>query len=731
MKSMGVHVSHPARILGLSLLLPIALAACQKAEKPAAAADVLANPVAVTQERLLKGTEDTAQWATYGGSYNEQRFSPLKKIDASNVGTLGLQWFADYDTNLDVHGTPLYVDGVLYASTAWNKLYAFDAKTGKELWRYNARVPGEWLRNVCCGNVSRGIAAYNGKIYMGTLDARLVAIDAKTGKEAWSTDTIIGDHNAPLNRLSITMAPRVAKGKVYVGASGGEFGVRGWIAAFDAETGKEVWRFYNVPGDPAKGFENEAMKKAAATWSGKWWELGGGGSVWDAAVYDPSTDLLIYGTGNATPWNALARDPKGGDNLYVASIVALKAETGEYAWHYQTTPGDNWDYDAVSPMSIADLTFDGEKKHVLIQPNKNGMLYVLNVADGKLLSADAFTEVNWNTGVDMKTGRPKVVEAARYEKEPWNLAPGVQGGHSWHPNAFSPDTGLMYIPTWEAYFPMIRDKDYKPSAGGFNLGISFLGPNMAATNMKPTDKTGITGRLKAWDPVARKVVWETEAFPNNRPSGGVLATAGGLVFQGNGAGEELRAYDAKTGQQLWSFKAQTSVFAPPITYELDGQQYIAQSVGGTAQGGYFAPGYARMLVFALGSKTVLPANQPYTPPPLNPPASTATAAVIKNGQDKYNQYCSVCHGQDGVQQRGTFPNLMVSPLLHTQQGFDQVVLQGAREEKGMGNFGKDLSAEDSAAVLGYLVSRANELKKTMPAVPPPPAASDGNQHQAD
>ena len=356
---------------------------------------------------------------------------------------------------------------------------------------------------------------------------------------------------------------------------------------------------------------------------------------------------------------------------------------------------------------------------------------MLNVADGKLLSADAFTEVNWATGVDMKTGRPQVVAAARYEKEPWNLAPGVQGGHSWHPNAYSPDTGLIYIPTWEAYFPMIRDKNYKPSAGGFNLGISFTGANMSATNLKPTDKTGITGRLKAWDPVARKVVWETEGFANNRPSGGVLATAGGLVFQGNGAGQELRAYDAKSGQQLWSFNAQTAVYAPPITYELDGQQYIAQSVGGAAQGGYFAPGYARMLVFALNSKTALPANQPYTPPPLNPPASSATAAVIKTGQDKYNQFCSVCHGQDGVQQRGTFPNLMVTPLLHTQQGFDQVVLQGAREEKGMGNFSKELTPEDSAAVLGYLVSRANELKKTMPAVPPPPAASDGNQHQAD
>ena len=725
----GFHVLNRTRLLGLSLLLPVAMVGCQKPDPSAA---LLANPAAVTQERLLKGTDDTSQWATYGGGYSEQRFSPLKAIDAGNVGTLGLSWYADYDTNLDQHGTPLYVDGVLYVSTAWNKLYAFDAKTGKQLWQYNAKVPGEWLRNVCCGNVSRGIAAYNGKIYMGTLDARLVAIDAKTGTEAWSTDTIPGDHSDPLMRFSITMAPRIARGKVFIGASGGEFGVRGWMAAFDAETGKQVWRFYNVPGDPARGFENEAMEKAAKTWSGDWWNVGGGGSVWDAAIYDPATDLLIYGTGNATPWNALARDPKRGDNLYVASIVALKAETGEYVWHYQTTPGDTWDYHAVSPMIIADLTIDGQPHHVVIQPNKNGMLYMLDVADGKLLSADAFTEVNWNTGVDMTTGKPKVVEAARYEKESWNLAPGVQGGHSWHPNAYSPETGLMYIPTWEAYFVMTNDAKFQRSPSGFNLGIDFGGPPKDPATLKPykdANRTGITGRLKAWDPVARKVVWETEAFKNDRPTGGALATAGGLVFSGNGAGQELRAYDAKTGQQLWSFNAQTSVFAGPITYELDGQQYVAASVGGNsaATGGYFAPGNARMLVFALGAKNTLPPNQAYLPPPLNPPASTASAEVVKLGGEKYNQFCSVCHGQDGVMTRGSFPNLMVTPLLHTQEGFDQVVLQGGRQEKGMGNFAKDLSAGESVAVREYLVSRANVLKAS--AAPAAPVDNTGNQHQ--
>jgi quinohemoprotein ethanol dehydrogenase len=714
-------------LLAACMVVTLSIAGCQKKEPVAAVNPLLANPAAVTNERLLKGTSDTAQWATYNGSYNEQRFSPLKLVDTSNVSQLGLVWHGDYDTNLDQNGSPLYVDGVIYVSTAWNKIYAYDAKTGTQLWQYNPKVPGEWLRNVCCGNVNRGLAAWNGKIYMGTLDARLVAVDAKTGKEAWSTSVIKGDPADPLQRFSITMAPRIAKGKVFIGASGAEFGVRGWMGAYDAETGKEVWRFFNVPDDPAKGFENPAMERAAKTWSGEWWKLGGGGTVWDGAIYDPETDLLIYGTGNGTPWNQKNRDPKGGDNLYIASLIALKSDTGEYVWHYQETPGDTWDYDAVSPIMAMDLTLGGEKKHVIVQPSKNGFLYVLEAATGKLISADAFTEVNWAKGVDLKTGRPIEVKDARYENRAWNLAPGVQGGHSWHPNAYSPETGLMYIPTWEAYFPMEADPAYQPSTGGYNLGIKFGGPNQSATNLRPTNKTGITGRLKAWDPVARKVVWETEGFTDNRPAGGALATAGGLVFYASGAAKEVRAYDAKTGQKLWSFNAQTSVFAAPITFELDGQQYLAASVGGAATGGYYAPGYARMLVFALGGKATLPPNQPYTPPALSPPPSTASADVIKHGGELYTQFCSVCHGQDGVQTRGTFPNLMVSAMLHSQEAFDQIVLQGARIEKGMGNFSKDLAAADSAAVREYLISRANVLKAAQP--PAPPVDNTGNQHQ--
>ncbi len=694
-----------ARSMGL--LLSTAVVACC-ALNETAVAGAAAN---VTAERLVKAAKEPGQWMTYGGTYSEQRFSPLEQINAGNVSTLGLQWFADYETNQDQHGSPLYIDGVIYVSTSRDVVYAFDARSGAQLWKYNPMIHGERLRyNV--GLVNRGIAAWRGKIFLGTLDARLIAIDAKTGKEAWSTDTVpdslgLGDMG---KHYSITMAPRAAKGKVFIGASGGEFGVRGWIAAFDTETGKEVWRFWTVPGDPSKGFENKALAKAAKTWSGEWWKgSGGGGTVWDAAVYDPVTDLLYFGTGNASPWNARTREPTLGDDLYSASIVAVKPDTGEYVWHYQETPGDAWDFDAVSPMMTADLTLGGKKEHVILQPSKNGFLYVLEAKTGKLLSADAFTEVNWATGVDMKTGRPNVVQAARYEKEPWDLAPGVQGGHSWHPNAYSPETGLMYIPAWEAYFTMAGPAAGSKPPPGFSLGIS-MGTRVDPSKLQPYARQGVSGRLEAWDPVARKIVWESEAYTTRGPTSGVLATAGNLVFMGNGGGKVLTAYDAKTGAKLWNFNTQTAVYAAPISYTLDGTQYIAASVGGAAQGGYFAPTHARMLVFKLGGKAVLPEPEPYSPPPLNPPPSTASAQVIAHGSEVYSQYCSVCHGANGLQARSSFPNLTVTPLLWTQPGFDQVVLLGGRADKGMGSFAKDLQPEDTAAIREYLISRANAIK---------------------
>lgn len=703
------------RSIGLAVLLSFGWIAAGNTAAPKAAN--------VTAERLLKADSEPSQWMTYNGDYQEQRYSRLTQLTPANVKRLGLVWFADYDTNLQQAGSPLYIDGVIYVSTAWSKVYAFDARTGKTLWKYDPRTPGEWIRNVCCGIVNRGIAAWNGKIYIGTLDGRLVALDARNGTEVWSTLTI--DRS---KHYSITSAPRIAKGKVFIGESGGEYGVRGYLSAYDAETGKLDWRFYTVPGNPKDGFENDAMRKAAATWKGDWWKLGGGGTVWDAIVYDPKTDLIYFGTGNGSPWNQTNRDPSGSDNLYLASVIALKADTGAYVWHYQSTPADTWDYDAVSPITVADITLQGRKRHVLLQPCKNGFFYVLDAVSGKLLKADPFTEVNWADGVDLKTGRPRVKPEARYPAgKPFNLAPGVQGAHGWHPNAYSPATGLMYIPTQHAYFPMSADANYKPSAEGYNLGIDFSA-SFTYYIAHPKAPQGFVGYLQAWDPVTGKSVWKGEE--NQGPTGGAVATAGGLVFQGGGSSDEFRAYDARSGQKLWSTQVQTAVLAAPITYELDGEQYVAVSVGGMVQGGYYAPNYSRMLVFGLNGKAVLPPATPYVPPPLNPPPSTASAVVIQAGGEAYSHLCAGCHGEQGQMRGGNFPDLTRSAMLYSQEGFDQIVLGGVRQERGMASFANTLKPKDTAAIREYIIARANEIKKHPPPAFPgaPPAPQPHQEH---
>ncbi|PZN34810.1 MAG: PQQ-dependent dehydrogenase, methanol/ethanol family [Proteobacteria bacterium] len=705
---MGVTIVSRIVALALSATLSVALVGCQRSEAPVSAANVNA-------ERLLGG--EPGQWMTYGGNYEEHRYSTLAQINRDNVKDLGLVWYADYDTNLQQTGTPLYIDGVIYVSTAWSKVFAFDAKTGEQLWRYDPKVPGEWGVKVCCGMVNRGIAAWNGKIFVGTLDARLVAIDAKTGQEAWSTLTIDEDQlDSPLQRYSITMAPRVVKGKVLIGASGAEFGVRGFVSAYDAETGEMAWRFYTVPGNPADGFENEQMRMAAETWGGEWWKVGGGGTVWDGLVYDHVNDLIFVGTGNGTPWNQRMRDPTGGDNLFIASILALKPDTGEYVWHYQTTPGDTWDYDATSPMMILDLTLDGQERRVVVQPSKNGFLYILDAATGELLRADAFTEVNWADGVDLETGRPLERPEARYDEgKPFNLLPGVQGAHGWHSNAYHPETGLIYIPTQHAYFPMIHDPDYKQTDVGYNLGIDFSAP-FTFYRDNPNAPRDFVGYLKAWDPVAGKEVWRGEI--NQGPTGGALATAGGLVFQGGGSSNEFRAYDAVTGEKLWSMDAQTGVLAGAITFELDGKQYIAASVGGAPMGDYYAPNYSRMLVFGLNGTAKLPPVREYTPRPLDPPPAEAPEEVVAAGRDQYGKYCAACHGDGGRTRGATFPDLTRTPMLHSQDAFDNVVLNGALAQRGMASFADALTSEDTNAIRAFLIARANEMKNEVPPTGP-------------
>ena len=666
----------------------------------------------VSQQRLLDAENEPGQWMMVGGTYEERHYSPLDEINRDNVSELNLAWYADYDVNLSQQGTPLYIDGVIYVSTAWSMVNAFDARTGELLWHYDPQTNREIVTKVCCGIVNRGIAAYEGKIYLGTLDGYIVAINANTGVEEWRKLTVDPDA-----QYTITSAPRIIKGQVLIGNSGSEKTARGYLGAYDAQTGEDLWRVYTVPGNPELGFETPQMEMAAATWSGQWWELGGGGTVWDAIVYDELNDLVIFGTGNGTPWDQRARDPEGGDNLFVASILAVDADTGEYAWHYQTTPGDTWDYDAMSPMMLLDLEVDGVERHVVAQPNKNGFFYMLDAGTGELLRGYPFTEVNWATGIDMDTGRPIEVPEARYDFENiYNLVPGVQGGHGWHANAWNPDTGYIYIATQRAYFAMQSDANFTPNPTGNNLAIN-MGANFTYYRDNPDAPREFVGYVSAWDPVTGEEVWRGEE--NDGPTGGVLSTGGGLVFSGGGNNtNEFRAYDTVSGEKLWSFDTQTGMVAAPITFEMDGKQYIAASVGINQAGNYFAPNYSRLLVFGLGGDAQLPQPLTYTPRELNPPALTASQDVVTTGGQLYGQYCSVCHGTGGQQRGANFPNLMVSPMLHSQDAFDQVVLEGIRADKGMVSFADQFSDEESEAIRWFIVAQAIDALNATPLAPP-------------
>ena len=704
------------------LSLAAALTACQP--KPTAAPPApAAKPAAqVDAARLAAAGTDGANWLSTGRTYDEQRHSPLKQVNADNVAQLGLAWHHDLDAvNRGQEATPIVVDGVMYVSATWSKVFALNAKTGEQLWAYDPKVPGDWGINACCDVVNRGVAVWNGKVYVGTLDGRLVALDAATGKPVWETLTV--DNT---KRYAISGAPRVAKGKVFIGNAGAELGVRGYLSAYDAETGKMLWRFYTVPGDPSQPFESKALERAAKTWKGTWWTQGGGGTVWDGMAYDADTDLLYFGTGNGTPWNAALRSPGGGDNLFLSSIVAVKAETGEYVWHYQTTPGDDWDYDATGQLILAQLKIGDADRKVIMQANKNGVFYVLDRATGQYISAKPFVATTWAKGFDPKSGRPIVNPAAHYGTtgKTFVSQPGAAGGHAWHAMSYSPETGLVYIPALDLQMSYTPENNRKPSKYTFNIGFDFAAgslPQVAA--IKAGAKAGAVGHLSAWDPVAQKEVWRAQ-YPQPW-AGGILSTSGNLVFQGTPMGEFI-AYSADKGTKLWSAPTQTGIVAAPITYEVDGQQYVAIEVG---YGGAFAiaagevardkhapSNTPRILVFALGGKDAQPADT-YVALPLNPPASTADMALVDKGFHLYHPYCSNCHGDAAVS--GSFiPDLQHSPVLSDAAVWESIVLGGARKERGMVSFAEELKKEDAEAVRAYVIYRANQTLAEQKAAKP-------------
>ncbi len=699
----------------LSLLAVAATAACSHPEPPAPAASVVPEaappPPPVDAARLTGAAKDGDNWLSHGRTYDEQRFSPLKEVTTANVAKLTLAWSLDLDTNRGQEATPLAVDGVLYSTSAWSKVQAIDAATGKLLWQYDPKVPGDVGVKACCDVVNRGVAVWQGKVYVGTLDGRLEALDARTGKLAWSTLTV-----DPAKKYTITGAPRVVKGKVLIGNGGAEFGVRGYVSAYDADTGKLAWRFYTVPGDPSQPFEAPILQKAAATWKGEWWKLGGGGTVWDSMAYDPELDLLYIGVGNGSPWNQRLRSPGGGDNLFLSSIVALRPDTGEYVWHYQTTPGESWDYTATQHIVLADLPIDGQPRKVLMQAPKNGYFYVLDRATGKLLSAQPYTTLNWAGGIDLATGRPKTNPLALYGEthKPWLALPGPLGAHNWQPMSYSPETHLVYVPVHDIPFVYGDPKTFAPNPIAFNTGIDVAVLGMPADpKMKAQVLGSVHGYLKAWDPATQKEAWHVE-LPGAW-NGGVLSTAGGLVFQGTSAGQ-LVAYSADKGERLWSYDVQAGVIAAPMTYAVGGQQYVAIVVGAggsepltfgeIARKGAVLVGRSRVLAFRIGGTATLPPLPPQAPP-AKPAPGFLDAKTLPMAKLLYQGYCSVCHGDSAVG-AGVLPDLRWSALAAAAPAWSSVVLGGALAKNGMVSFAPVLTPELAELVRGYVLARANE-----------------------
>jgi len=703
--------------IGLAIVAALALAGCNMAGAGSGERAAVSPPTEGVTDALIAAA-DPNEWLTYGRDYGEQRFSPLTQVDTASVGQLGLAWSADLDTARGQEATPLMHDGVLYITTAWSKVLAFDAATGKPLWAYDPEVPRETLVRACCDAVNRGVALYGDKLYVGTLDGRLVALDAKTGKVAWSK-TVVPDQK----NYTITGAPRAAKGLILIGSGGSEYKARGYLAAYDWASGEEVWRFNTVPGDPSKGFDGEgpnaeAHEAAAATWGGEWWKMGGGGTVWDTIVYDPTTNLVLFGTGNAEPWNPAANDRGEGDALYTGSIVAVDADTGEYRWHFQETPEDRWDYDSNAPIMLADIEIGGQQRHVALHAPKNGYFYVLDAKTGEFLSGKAFATQNWTTGLDAK-GKAKVADEARYEKtgQAFVGLPGAIGAHSWHPMSMSPATGLVYLPTNQVGQGYLAAKDWQESDIGFQVGLDTAKtamPSDAATR-DAVAKT-VTGALVAWDPVKQAAAW-TVSYPGPW-NGGTLATAGGLVFQGTAAGDFV-AYDAKSGGKLWSFPAQTGIVAAPMTYTVNGEQYVAVLAGwggvwdlvaGTLAG-KSGPvrNISRLLVFKLGASGKLPPPPPSNKAVLDPPPFTGKPEQVAHGGDLYARYCSVCHG-DAAVAGGLVPDLRHSSAIGFADTIKAVVIDGALKHQGMVSFASAMKPADAEAIRQYLIKRANEDK---------------------
>ena len=694
------------RLLNSTVLLAMTLSGCSRDVDT----KVNAGSQPVNAERIIAAAP--GEWVSHGRDYAEQRFSPLKQINDETVSELGLAWYADLPTRRGIESTPLMADGVLYVTASWGHVLAFDARNGALLWHFDPKVPKDYGVNGCCDGVNRGVALWGNAVYVASYDGRLSALDRHTGELQWQVDTRINQQDP----YTVTGAPRIVDGRVIIGNGGAELGVRGYVSAFDAKTGELDWRFYTVPGNPAKGFEDDTQKMIAKTWHGKWWENGkGGGTAWDSFAYDPELNLLYIGVGNGSSWNRKARSDGKGDNLFLSSIVAVKADTGEYVWHYQTTPGDSWDYTATQHMILAELEIEGVERKVIMQAPKNGFFYVLDRRSGELLSAEKYMPVNWASHVDMETGRPVEAAGLRDGTFPGMVRPAPSGAHNWQPMSFSPQTGLVYIPAMSSGAIYSDDFSAKDRKGTWNTNYAVeamleVPDQVTVEQRKAMGEMLLQSVLIARDPVSNTDAWRIEG--GYFSASGLLSTAGNLLFQGDLDGQ-FRARAADTGKLLWQKDVQGGLMAAPMSYELDGEQYIAIAQGwggisGLPYGAVSGPrnmiNISRVLVFKLGANTELP-RIPVVEQALPKPAlAAASDEDIAKGRELFNLYCAVCHGGNAISAG------LISDLRYRINDLDDawlaIVRDGALTSMGMPARGEFIDNDEAIAIKHYVVEQA-------------------------
>lgn len=683
--------------LRLLLAGTVALGGLCCALATAAAATKLAD---VDDARIIANARSGKEWPSNALDYAGTRFSQLKKITAANVGSLGLAWSYDLESTRGVEATPVVVDGVMYVTASWAVVHAIDVRTGRRLWTYDPKTPRNIAWKTCCDVVNRGVAVYGGKVFVGSLEGRLIALDAASGKVAWEQDT----RTDKARKITITSAPYVVRGKVMIGNGGGEYGVRGYVSAYDAQSGTLKWRWFVTPGDPAKPAEDESQVMAALTWdpATKYWENGGGGNVWNSMVIDPELNLVYFGTGQPGPWAKAKRSPNGGDSLFTSSIVALNIDTGKYVWHYQENPRDTSDYDSTMDLILADVKLGGVTRKVIMHAPKNGFFYVLDRANGKFISAKNFVDQNWAYGID-PNGRPIETREGTPSDKPFDSIPGIFGGHNWQAMSYSPRTGLVYIPAQHVPVTLGTDDDWKgQDTGGAMAPMSNLGWNLGML-VNPRAPVGKTfGRLIAWDPVKQSAAWSADlGAPWN---GGTLVTAGDVVFQGT-ADASFKAFDAKSGKELWKTPVGNGIIAAPVTYEVDGKQYVSIAVGWGGVYGQTARHTDRnakgtVYTFVTDGKAKMPAFEPYKLGPLlegvkyDPKdMDEGTALYVKN--------CVICHGVPGVDKGGNIANLgYVSRDLIDK--LDQVLFNGPFTDQGMPDYTGKLSADQVQKLKAFI-----------------------------